>query len=366
MPSTVKSLPADTGVSVVIPVRNGRPWITEVVAAIARDCGRRPHEILLVDDGGTDDSVAACRQIGVPHLRVVSGPGRGAAAAVNAGLAEARFPFVAQIDQDVIVDAGWLDALLSKMEETSVAAAQGWYTRDSEASPLARMMAMDLEQRYFAIPRGHTDHVCTGNVLWRRDAVAGIGGLDESLGYGYDNDLSYRLIAAGHTLVISRRARSRPCWREGLWGYLRQQYGFGYGRLDLVWRHPSRLAGDDVSPSMMMAHPLVMGLALAAFGMAGVSAAAGRPTAPWVASGVILAAGLIIERAVASLRAYRRWYDEAALLFPVVHLLRDAAWVLAVLAWVTRRATRRSARPSHSMRTRSASASLAVGPAEDR
>ena len=49
-----------------------------------------------------------------------------------------------------------------------------------------------------------------------------MGLLDESLGYGYDNDLSYRLSAAGHRLVIRREAASVHRWREGLTGYLSQ------------------------------------------------------------------------------------------------------------------------------------------------
>ncbi len=87
------------------------------------------------------------------------------------------------------------------------------------------------------------DHVCTGNTVYRAEALARVGLLDESLGYGYDNDLSYRLGAAGYALAFCRDARSRHRWREGLAGYLTQQYGFGYGRLDVVAAHPDRVGG---------------------------------------------------------------------------------------------------------------------------
>ena len=122
-------------------------------------------------------------------------------------------------------------------------------------------MGLDLAQRYDRIA-GATDHVCTGNTAYSRSAIAAAGFFDESMGYGYDNDISYRLSAAGYRLVILPAARSLHHWRATAAGYLAQQYGFGYGRLDVVARHPRRVAGDSVSPAGMMAHPIVLGIAI--------------------------------------------------------------------------------------------------------
>ena len=66
-------------------------------------------------------------------------------------------------------------------------------------------------------------------------------------------------MAAGHRLVFCPAATSTHRWRDDLAGYLRQQYGVGYGRLDLLARHPRRFGGDDVSGALMMAHgPLML------------------------------------------------------------------------------------------------------------
>jgi len=54
--------------------------------------------------------------------------------------------------------------------------------------------------------------------------------------------------------VICPEATSTHEWRDNFVGYLRQQYGFGYGRLDLVAKHRRRLTGDDVSRVEMMLH----------------------------------------------------------------------------------------------------------------
>lgn len=360
MPSIETSLPGDAPVSVVVPVCNGARWLPDVLAAIRADLRDRRHEILVVDDGSDNASAAICARLGDPDLRLVDGPRRGAAAAVNAGLRLARFDLVAQIDQDVIIRPGWFDVLIDALRNPQVAAAQGWYITDPAAPALARVMGMDLEQRYARIAGGGTDHVCTGNVLWRLDAVRHVGLLDESLGYGYDNDLSYRLTAAGYRLVICREATSLHRWRDGIGGYLAQQYGFGYGRLDLVRKHRARVGGDAVSPAVMMAHPVVMTAALALLVGAALAWLRAGAVMPWLLGAAALTMLLAGERAVAGLVAAGRWRDPAALLFPVVHLLRDVAWVVAMVRWTARRVVGAPWAPAHSMRPRRADSHAVV------
>lgn len=357
---------ADASVSVVVPVLNGARWLPDVLAAIRAELAGRRHEILVVDDGSCDLSVEVCRRIGDANLLVIDGPRRGAAAAVNCGLRRARFDVVAQIDQDVIVQPGWLAVLLDALRDPRVAAAQGWYVTDPAASALARVMSLDLEQRYARIDRGATDHVCTGNVVWRLEALRQVGLLDETLGYGYDNDLSYRLTAAGYRLVIRRQATSVHRWRDGWISYLTQQYGFGYGRIDLVARHRGRVRGDAVSPPMMMAHPVLMAAVLGALSCAGVCWLSARPALPWALGAATLLGLLVVERGVAGVAAARRWHDPAALLFPVVHVLRDLAWVAAMGRWLVRRIVGVPLAPSHSMQARAAKADSMALPAGEK
>jgi glycosyltransferase involved in cell wall biosynthesis len=341
-----------TGVSFVVPVHNGATCVADTLASIVGQGDGRPLEIIVVEDGSIDESAALLGGLREQYaLNVVQGPGRGAAAALNAGIRAATHPIVCQVDQDVVLEPGWMTTLLAALEDPAVAAAQGRYVADPQASFFARIMGLDLEQRYEGIGQ-HSDHVCTGNTAYRTSALKAVGLLDDSLGYGYDNDLSYRLQAAGYRLAFCPDARSRHRWREGMRGYLVQQYGFGYGRLDVVARHPARWTGDAVSPVMMMAHPALTGAAVSLL-VGGVlsSAVAGR-TFGLVAASVTILLALIAERARAGVRAWRRFNDPTALAFPVVHLARNGAWVAAVLVWGVRRALRRPFKPDHSMTAR--------------
>ncbi len=89
-------------------------------------------------------------------------------------------------------------------------------------------MGFDLEHRYASIGE-RTDHVCTGNAAYRVDTLSRVGLFDETLGYGYDNDMSYRLTAAGSRLSFCREARSLHRWREGLRGYWSSSTASGTG-----------------------------------------------------------------------------------------------------------------------------------------
>jgi cellulose synthase/poly-beta-1,6-N-acetylglucosamine synthase-like glycosyltransferase len=92
----------------------------------------------------------------------------------------ARYPLIAQIDQDVVVGPGWFARLTAELDDPRVAAAQGYYLSASDAGLFARVMNLDLEQRYAGIEGSATDHVCTGNTMYRADALHRVGLFDES------------------------------------------------------------------------------------------------------------------------------------------------------------------------------------------
>jgi glycosyltransferase involved in cell wall biosynthesis len=341
------------GVSFVVPVRNGERWIRDVIGAIARQRDGRPFEIVVVDDRSEDRTPHILAEIAddIP-LRVIRGRGNGAASAVNVGILAARFPIVCQVDQDVVIHDGWMTRLLSVLDDPDVAAAQGCYVTDRTARVAARVMGFDLEQRYAALHDGRTTHVCTGNSAYRTDALRRVGLFDEQLGYGYDNDMSYRLEQAGYRLAFCREATSTHRWRESLWGYCVQQYGFGYGRLDLVSKHRTRLSGDSVSPAQMMVHPIVMAVAVLAVIASMLFALTGGPAVEAVMFATLLLGVLAIERAFAGVSAALRFRHATPLLFPGFHLLRDLAWTCAIATWTTRRAVGRQSKPSDSMTVR--------------
>jgi GT2 family glycosyltransferase len=335
-------------VSFVVPVRNGARWLDRVLTAIAAQADGRPFEVIVVDDASVDGS----RAIAAAHRDVVvlDGHGRGVAAALNLALRRVTQPIVCQIDQDVIVEAGWAARITSMLDRYGAAACQGYYTTPDDARVWARVAGLDLAQRYARVHGVDVDQVCTGNSAYRTDALRDIGGFDESFGYACDNDMSYRLRRAGHRLVFCRAARGEHAWRETARGYFAQQYGFGYGRLDLVAKHPDRMLGDDTSGPGMIAHAGVMFGAWLVGATAVLSAVLGRGWRGLALLALGLVLGLAIERAVTGVRAALQSRDTAGLWFAPIHLVRDAAWASAIAVWTCRALLRRPRSPSHSMR----------------
>ena len=339
------------GVSFVIPVHNGERWIRQVLASVFAQRDGRPFQVVVVDDGSTDGS----REIlegyeAEDRIELVAGEQRGAAAAANLGIRRATHPVICQVDQDVILQRRWMASLLEELEVDGVAAAQGYYITDPTDGVWARVMGRDLEFRYSQIRGRYMDHVCTGNTAYRADLLDDAGLFDEAFGYGYDNDMSYRLGEAGHRLAFCRKARSIHRWRPRLLGYLLQQYGVGYGRLDLIGKHRARrIKGDDVSGLRMILHVPLMLAALVALVAAGALALAGGWWWPAALTGGGLLALLAADRLAAGVEAYLRFRDLACLAFVPGHLLRDVVWVVALLMWCARRAVRRPKRPRDSM-----------------
>ncbi len=86
-------------VSVIVPCYNAAPWIAAAIASVRAQTW--PHrEIIVVNDGSTDTSLAAARACAGPDLTVLDQPNRGASATRNAGLRAARGRYIQFLDAD--------------------------------------------------------------------------------------------------------------------------------------------------------------------------------------------------------------------------------------------------------------------------
>jgi rhamnosyltransferase len=137
------ALPQPT-VSVVIPVKDGARYLPELLAALARQTPE--HEVLVVDSGSRDDSVAIARAAGARVVEIEPasfGHGR----TRNAAAEQATGEIVCFLTQDATPVDGWLEALLRAFAaDASIGAVYGPHLPRPDTSP---MVARELEQ-FFA------------------------------------------------------------------------------------------------------------------------------------------------------------------------------------------------------------------------
>jgi dolichol-phosphate mannosyltransferase len=103
-------------VDVVIPSWNGRELLDGVLASLEAEA-YRDKRVIVVDNGSEDGTVEHLRAAW-PHVDVVALPeNRGFAAAVNAGVARGDGEYVALLNNDMELDAGWLGALVAALDD---------------------------------------------------------------------------------------------------------------------------------------------------------------------------------------------------------------------------------------------------------
>ena len=191
-------------VSVVVAVRNGAHQLPGLLEALSRQTlPREQFEVLVVDDGSTDDTERVARESGLARV-IRCGQPVGKPRAVNMGIRAAAAEVIALTDADTVPDGDWLELGLRRMRDEEVDILGGGITvtlgdRPSVAALVDAMNWLDqrrcCEQQRFPV----------GANTWARRATFERHGLfDEEIPY-YHNDAEWgkRATGAGAVLVYA-------------------------------------------------------------------------------------------------------------------------------------------------------------------
>jgi glycosyltransferase involved in cell wall biosynthesis len=102
-------------ISVVLPVFNAQETIAAAVQSILGQT-LREFELVVIDDGSTDDTAAIIREIRDPRLRLIEAAHQGVAAAANLGNQQAQGDFIARMDADDFAYAERLEKQLALLQ----------------------------------------------------------------------------------------------------------------------------------------------------------------------------------------------------------------------------------------------------------
>ena len=191
-------------VSVVIPTHNLAGLVKEAIQSVL-DQTYQDFEIIVVDDGSTDDTRAVIATIGDPRLQYIYQENRGLAGARNTGIALARGEYIAFLDADDVFLPNKL------MDQTSVLDSQpdlglvagGYVFTDEAGQPVAEQRhwqdspQLDVKTWLYGCP------FIVNAVLVRREWLSRVGGFDPALRRVEDRDLWLRLAYHGCRMAWS-------------------------------------------------------------------------------------------------------------------------------------------------------------------
>jgi GT2 family glycosyltransferase len=206
--------------AVVIPNYNGERWLPAVLESVAAQT-LAPTEVLVLDDGSTDGSLALLAER-FPDVRVLAlGDNRGFARTANAGIRAVRAEAVALVNTDVVLAPDWLERAVAALDDGAASVATKLVDLDDpsllyDAGDVLRRDGVCEQRGRFERDRGDYDapgevfSACAAAALYRRSAVLAAGGFEERFGtYLEDVDLGLRLRLAGWSCRWEPRAVAR-------------------------------------------------------------------------------------------------------------------------------------------------------------
>ncbi len=234
----------DPLVSVIIPAYNAQATVAAAIEAVTAQRCTGGVELVVVDDGSTDATGDIVRRY--PGVRYIRQDNAGPASARNRGAGEARGAFLFFTDADCRPQPGWVARMMQGFGCDDVAAVSGSYGIVNPGSWLARIIHAEIRYRHTRLMPRHPFFFGSYNVAVRHDVFRRAGGFNAVYrrASGEDNDLSYRIVAAGGRILFMADACVDHYHQESLGRYLREQFRHGFWRVKMYLDHPQMMAGD--------------------------------------------------------------------------------------------------------------------------
>lgn len=174
-------------ISIIIPVYNASGLIRRCLDSILSQKGGYTYEVLLVDDGSTDDSVAVVESYKDEHFKVFRQQNAGPSKARNKGIMEAQGRYITFIDADDYWEDSFFEKTVSFLDthQECIAVTVGQRHMTVSGDHIAPACLGDYREpivleNFFAF-WGVWMHVCTGSIMIRKEFAQKADGQREDL-----------------------------------------------------------------------------------------------------------------------------------------------------------------------------------------
>lgn len=199
-------------ISVVIPLYNKERQIADTLRSVLQQSFQN-FEIVVVNDGSTDGSVAAAESVQDERICIIHQENAGVSAARNRGIAEARYELIAFLDADDRWKPDYLQTqyeLTQKYSECSVFACNYEFVHaDGSVHPtIIHKLPFEgtdgILSNYFEVASCSHPPICSISIMVRREAIQSIGGFPIGIKSGEDL-LTWARLACREQITYSRR-----------------------------------------------------------------------------------------------------------------------------------------------------------------
>jgi cellulose synthase/poly-beta-1,6-N-acetylglucosamine synthase-like glycosyltransferase len=234
-----------SSLTIIIPAHNEEKYIALCMQAAAQAAFPGRKEIIVVNDGSTDNTKQAilrqARRI-QKHVRltVLHESHSGKSASINKALRRAKGELVAIVDGDSLIAHDAIVRSLPLIEQKKVAVVCSTIKVHNRKTFLGSFL--HVEQVYSSLVRDlvakvNANIVATGPLsLFRKDALRAIGGFSTQ-GFAEDADIAIRLLRAGYRVEYAEESVTETNMPVHVRGFIRQRRRFARGTINIIKQH---------------------------------------------------------------------------------------------------------------------------------
>ena len=186
-------------VSIIIPMYNATDYIDKCLSSISRQ-SEKNLEVILVDDGSTDDTVKKAEKYGFCIVKLKNGGNPSKAR--NFGAKKASGDTFIFVDADIVLKPDSIEKIVSKVSEEETVSFSGIYAKETPASGFfSQLQNLILYYRLSKLPEIVT-FTNSAFCAIKREAFETINGYNEGMSYFEDVEIGNRLTRNGYKLRI--------------------------------------------------------------------------------------------------------------------------------------------------------------------
>ncbi len=247
----------------MMPVRNEASFLSRSLGSVlAQDYPHSRLEVLIADGKSTDGTRSEIERLAADShipVTVFDNPGQIVPTGLNGALGRACGDVIVRVDGHTVLAPDYVRQRVSVLARSGADNVGGLMNAVSE-TPFGQAVALATSSPFgvggarfhYSDREESVDTVYMG--CWPRAVFERIGLFDEEMVRNQDDELNYRLRAAGGRILLSPKIRSRYYNRTTLRSLWRQYFQYGFWKVRVMQKHPRQMRPRQFVPPAFVAY----------------------------------------------------------------------------------------------------------------